>query len=488
MKLTAHITCLAALACGAVCLTVAGEPTLPASRELVSPAGPDTGESNLYRGPDGTLYLTWAAPGDREGERALRLATLAPEASTWSAPRTIISTPLLMENWADFASLIVGTDGAWVAQWFQRQPGEDSHGYDGWFARSTDEGMSWSKPAPLGHEFVSLAPLSGGRTLAVWLESTRVRDPGTPRIKHDPTLPRPPHDPQMPSVPAMRLSARLLAADGTPLRDWIIDPDVCTCCQTSLARLPGDRAIVTYRGHTADEIRDNRVAHFDGTEWSTATPLHADGWKIPGCPVNGPAVDALGERVAITWFTAAEGVARVQAKLSVDGGRTFGPAIALDLGRPIGRVDLVALADGSSLVSWMEARTEQNAAGLYVRRIFPDGGVSAPYLAAATSSARTSGFARLAARNGPALPVVISWTETVAGSATTPATQVRTVEFPASRLTRIPRATAARLDDPTRHVAVVRGNAIEFLELCAAPARKGHVAPPEAFPPGSPSQ
>ncbi|MBX3736603.1 MAG: exo-alpha-sialidase [Candidatus Didemnitutus sp.] len=441
--------------------------TAAAVREFPSPAPADTQESSLYTGTDGTTYLTYAGPGTAAGERALWLATLAPGAATWSAPRPIVSTKLLMENWADFASLTVGTDGQLWAQWFQKPADEDAHGYDGWCARSTDGGATWTKPAALGHEFVSLAPLSEGRVMAVWLESARVRDPNAPRVKRDPNAARPAKDPNAPYAPAMRLKARLLAPDGSTLQDWVVDPDTCTCCQTSLAHLGGDRLILAYRGHTPDEIRDNQIVFFNQNIWGPPRPLHTDGWKIPACPVNGPAADARGESLAIAWFTAADGVARVQAKVSCDGGVTFGPALAIDLGRPIGRIDLVKLADNSSLVSWLEAASKGNDAGLYVRRIFPDGSLSAPQLVAATSSVRASGFARLAARrDGDGLTAVISWTDAVPKDAANPkspaATQVHTALIDAAALKPAPAATTSA----ARPRAIVRGDELALLELC----------------------
>jgi len=372
--------------------------------EPVSPAGPDSGESNLVAGPDGTLYLTWCAPGRQPQERGLYLSSLAPDQRSWSAARQIISTPLLMENWADFASMTVGTDGTLWAQWFQRQAGEDTHGYEGWIARSRDAGSTWSTPALLGHEFVSLAPLSGGRVIAVWLESTRPpRPPGTPR---PPGVERKPGEP---SPPSMRLRSHLLRADGTTAADWIVDPDVCTCCQTTLAVLPGDRVFVSYRGRTPAEIRDHRRALFDGNQWGAPSSLHDDGWMIPACPVNGPAADAKGENVTVAWFTMAGGAPRVQAKQSFDGGATFGPPLPIDLGKPIGRVDLVTLSDGSSILTWMESKSGDNAAGIYARRIFPGGQLSAAHLLADSSQARTSGFPRAAVRGDGRF--VLSWTQ-----------------------------------------------------------------------------
>lgn len=453
-------------------LVVCALPSRAAVMALPSPAAADTGESSLHTGPDGTVYLTFSGPGRAAGERALWLSTLAPGAApdAWSAPRAVVSTPLLMENWADFASLTVGTDGQLWAQWFQNRSGENTHGYSGWLARSRDGGATWTAPAPLGHEFVSLAPLSGGRVLAVWLESTR---PGHGHGGHA-AAPAP----QAPYAPSMRLKSRLLAPDGATLQDWVVDPDVCTCCQTTLAPLSGDRVFVSYRGHARDEVRDNLFAVFQQHIWSQPRLLHADGWKIPACPVNGPAADAQGESLAVAWFTAADGIARVQAKVSRDGGVTFSPAIPLDLGRPLGRVDLAKLPDGSALVAWIESKSETTAAGLYVRRVFTDGGVSAPLLVADTSAVRASGFPRLAARPGVELPVIVSWTDAVPRDPANPkspaATRVRLAQVEAAKLVRAPRPTTSAATPPAVRT-VVRGEDLAQLEICA-PTQPAHVS------------
>ncbi|HRE82062.1 MAG TPA: hypothetical protein PLN52_13480 [Opitutaceae bacterium] len=130
-------------------------------RSIPSPASEDSQCSNLTAGADGTLYLTWyESVAGSSGMRALRLSKLRPDSDVWSKPTTIVATDRLMENWADFASLIVGTDGALTAQWFQRPEGE-GRGYSGWYSRSEDQGRTWKKAAPLGHEFVAMTPLSG---------------------------------------------------------------------------------------------------------------------------------------------------------------------------------------------------------------------------------------------------------------------------------------------------------------------------------------
>ncbi len=443
------------------------------ARPLPTPAAADSQCANLAAGPDGVLYLTWCGPGDRPGERALKLATLAPGRTEWSAPLTVVSTPLLMENWADFASLAVGTDGALTAQWFQKPDGPEARGYDGWYSRSEDGGRTWRAPARLGHEFVALAPLSGGRTLAVWLESARVRDPNAPpRPKRDPNAPRPAGNPESatrnpqsssaPYAPSMKLLARLLAPDGSALREWTVDPDVCTCCQNTAAVLPGDRVFVGYRGHTAAEIRDNKYAVFDlaaGT-WTAPVTLKDDGWKIAACPVNGPAADSRGDALAVAWFTAADGVPRVQARASSDAGRTFGAPVQVDLGRPLGRLETVLLADGSAAILWLEVGDAENIAGIYARRLWADGTLSEARLVATSSQARASGFPRAARR--PDGRIVMAWTE--AGDPK----QVRLLDFDPASLVRSGKLAAAP--------AAIRRGPPPILELCESPAALNRLA------------
>lgn len=421
----------------------------------------DTAAPSLHRGPDGTVLLTYGGPGLRDGESTLWHSELSPDRSSWSDPRAIISSSRLMVNWADFATLTTASDGTLWAQWFQRS--SDPHGwsYSGWFARSVDGGDTWSTPAPLGQEFVSLAPLSGGRIMAVWLESV-----GEPSAKGQSKEPET-------YAPQMRLAAGLLEPDGSTSKQWVLDGDVCTCCQTSLAVLPGDRLLVTYRGRAPGEIRDNKVATFDGAEWSEPFLLHPDGWVIPGCPVNGPAADARGDVVAVAWFTAAGGVTRVQAKFSVDGARTFGGPIAIGLGRPLGRLDIAMLADGSALVSWLEAGGEGDNAGLYVRRIFQDGSSSVAQLVAPASAARASGFARMAATDGEGLPVVVAWTDAIPADASDSKsgaqTRVRTAVVDASMLPK--REAAGKPPAASGAYAVIRSGNLYFPEMCTPSPR-----------------
>ena len=82
--------------------------------------------------------------------------------------------------------------------------------------------------------------------------------------------------------------------------------------------------------------------------------MHADGWRFPGCPVNGPAVVADGERVWVAWYTEAGGVPELRAARSDDAGDSFDAPVVLARGAQVlGRVTL-ALAGERPLAAWLE--------------------------------------------------------------------------------------------------------------------------------------
>ncbi len=69
--------------------------------------------------------------------------------------------------------------------------------------------------------------------------------------------------------------------------------------------------------------------------------------------MNGPAIDAHGSRVALVWFTEANGFPAVRMAFSDDRGASFGQPMGFDLGAP-GGVNVVQFSDGSALFSWVE--------------------------------------------------------------------------------------------------------------------------------------
>ncbi|HUR92207.1 MAG TPA: sialidase family protein [Gemmatimonadaceae bacterium] len=355
---------------------------------LSSPTGAGAGEPFLSAQGD-RVYLSWLEPVD--SAHALKFAAL--DDTTWSAPRTIRSGRDFFVNWADFPSLKVLRDGRLAAHWLQKT-GVGTYAYGVRVSQSTDGGATWSEAliphrdsSDTEHGFVTLWQEGNGLN-AVWLDGRKYNAAG-----HSPTN-------------EMMVVTTTIGADGTLGAETRLDERACDCCQTAVA-VSSKGPVVAYRDRTADEIRDIYVVRRVGGQWTAPVAVHADNWKIAACPVNGPAVAAEGERVALAWFTAATDSGRVNLAFSDDAGATFGAPVRIDDGRPAGRVDVVMLRDGGALVSWIE-RTGGDTAAVRVRHVSRDGRPAAPVTIATSSAKRASGFPRMVMRGDEA---IFAWTE-----------------------------------------------------------------------------
>jgi hypothetical protein len=164
--------------------------------------------------------------------------------------------------------------------------------------------------------------------------------------------------------------------------------------------------LIVYRDRSEREDRDIAAVRLRDGRWSAPQALPPDGWRIDGCPVNGPAIAALGRRVAVAWFTAAHERPRVRIAFSTDAGTSFGEPVAVDEGRPEGRVDLVLLEDGSAVVSWVESSATGRS--LRLRRVRDDGTRGPAVAVVPDDGTLANGFPRLALQDGRQL--VVAWT------------------------------------------------------------------------------
>lgn len=367
--------------------------TPSALHELPSPAAAGSAEPFLFTTRNG-VGLSWLEPVPNSDRVALRFAIL--RGGQWSAPRTIAERNDLFVNWADFPSVLEDAKGTLFAHWLQKS-GAGTYSYDIRMATSTDGGVTWSAPFLLNrdgkereHGFASLAALPNGGVGATWLDG-RNMSAGGEHEGHD----------------GGEMTVRYAAVDakGTLTGDVEVDGRACECCTTGMA-MTSSGPVIVYRDRSADEIRDISFVKREGNGWTKPKPLHADGWKIAGCPVNGPQIDAIGERVAAAWFTAAADKGRAFVAFSDDAGATFAKPVAIDEGKPIGRLDVVLLDRDTALVSWLE----QTATGgeLRARRVRRDGTAEPSIKIADSSTARAAGFARIARSEKD---VYFAWTE-----------------------------------------------------------------------------
>ena len=350
----------------------------PAQRGAMAP--------RFWAGKEGVL-LSWLEPAevvtDPKAARLWRFQLATLKGDRWSAPQTVATSEAFFRNWADTPGVAEMAGGGFEAHWLERL-GDATYAYGVMTARAAAPGGEFLRQAllhedasPTEHGFVSWVP-EGEGLRAFWLDG-RAMAGGEEDEEHA-------------AAGAMQVRSALVAPDGKVSPSELVDDRVCECCQTDAA-LTASGPVVVYRNRSAEEVRDIELRRRDGAGWSAPTLVAADDWKIPGCPVNGPAVVARGEQVLVLFFTGAQDRPRVQLAVSQDGGRSFAPPEMIDDEGPLGRVDLALAADGTAWLSWLEKTPEGGRLQLRCRT--PQGGLSAPRELAMNTGQRSAGVPRI---------------------------------------------------------------------------------------------
>ena len=392
-RIAMFVTCLSAAACmdsGPRAITLGDLETL----------SPPLGEGSLWPvlSTNGDkVALSWQ---ESDGRGVWSVQTAVLDEAGWTPAHTVARSTDgsgFFVNWADFAAVEILESDLMVAHWLVRGP-DGGYDYGVRVARSSDEGRTWTEPwtphtdeTRTEHGFVSKFSLDDGGIGLVWLD-------GRNSVDRDGVTGEP---------GAMGLRYRSLDRHGVPGPELLVDDRVCDCCQTDVA-LSGSVPVVVYRDRSEGEVRDIYVSRLVEGKWTEGTPVHRDGWVIPACPVNGPAVAARGDEVVVAWFTGAGSERKAQVAFSSDGGVHFGDAIRVDEGTALGRVDVMWLENGPALVMWVERRPR--VAEILVRQVWPDGRTEEERLVTTTSAARSSGFPHMI-QDGKGR-VVFAWTET----------------------------------------------------------------------------
>lgn len=389
---------LAIAACGRQTSTPAPEIVATGLQPWALPAPPGSGQPDLAATPQGRLALSWL---NSEGDRRtlLQYAEFGME-DRWEGPLTIAVGHSFIVNAADTPHIAIADDRALWLQYLQRQP---EGGYGVRLITSRSGGMNWSDPVAVNtddvaaeHGFAALWPAGGDRIGVAWLDG---RDAGE---HHDG------HDDGHAQAGATALRVATFGPDLRRDGETVVDARTCDCCSTAVARTA--RAVVlAYRDRSDAEIRDIATVAFDGKQWSAPRPVHADGWHMAGCPVNGPSIAADGDALVLGWFTAANDRPRVQLARSDDGGAHFGEPLVLDEGKQVdGRV-AVAVDAENAWALWL--RGEFGGSSLWLARLAPDLSKERERVKVATLQAHgiAAGYPKLALRNGTAF---IVWTDT----------------------------------------------------------------------------
>ena len=349
------------------------------------------GEPNLFVSQDGAVYLSWIEYLDDTTD-VLQFSRWENEG--WSAPIPVSKGTDWFVNWADFPSLAAyeGSGQNLAAHWLQMSA-EGTYDYDVKIAQSSDGGQNWSDPFVLHrdsiaaeHGFVTLLPLSEDRMFATWLDGRNTKKEGPEN--------------------AMTLRCAEFDPDGNLYEEAELDSRICDCCQTD-ATLTSNGPLIVYRDRSESEIRDISIVRKINGQWTAPKTLYEDNWTIAGCPVNGPAADSKGEKLAVAWYSMAENKPQVKVVFSADAGESFRPPVRLDDGNPLGRVDVIFLSDDKILVSWLE-KTAEGAEIRAAKVAFEEDQIQEKYTLVQSSDSRKSGFPIIAASKEQ---VFMAWTD-----------------------------------------------------------------------------
>ena len=343
---------------------------------LSSPAADSSAEPYLFTDAKGIVHLSWVQKKGKES--SLHFSALVND--QWTAPVTISSGNNWFVNWADYPVVSSDASGNMLAHFLEKSD-TATFTYDIKLVASADAGKTWGTPTTLHddgkkaeHGFVSIIPYND-QFIAAWLDGRKTAMEGD-------------HSSHEGHHGEMTLRGALLDKKGTKTKEWELDGRICDCCQTTIA-ITDNGPVIVYRDRSDEEIRDMSIVRFVNGEWTQPKTIFPDEWKIAGCPVNGPRADAVGNNLAIAWFSMKDNKSQAKVIFSNDGGATFQKTVQIDEGKPIGRVDIVMLDKENAMVSWMEGST------IKAIKVNADGSKGQPIVVAESSDARSSGFPQM---------------------------------------------------------------------------------------------
>jgi hypothetical protein len=352
----------------------------PAAEPAFSPSIASDGEG---------LWLSWIELSNSGGRR-LRVSRR--RGDTWGEAHTVHSSRDLLANQADTPRLWPDRDnGVLRATWPERIDSSDGLGVR--LSASGDGGASWSEPewmhddlSATEHGFGAIMPASNR---AVWLD-------GRDAPRRGPTT----------------LRTRRTEQAGN---EEVLDDRVCECCSLDTA-FPHRGPVVIYRDRSDEEVRDISIVRETGQGWVGPSRVAEDGWRITGCPVQGPAVASLAERggpyalsdlLLAGWFSAADDKPTVKVAFSTDAGASFARPLTVDGSSPIGRVDVELLDSERGWVSWLDR--DGGGARLKVAAVGVGGSLAPPETVDSAAGPRAGGVPRLALAQGR---LYVVWAET----------------------------------------------------------------------------
>lgn len=321
------------------------------------------GVPNLFKHSDGSVWLSWVDYQDDTTD-VLKYASL--KDNQWREEGEISRGNNWFVNWADFPSFTLFPNqdkNYFLAHWLQKSA-SGTFEYDVRISVKKPGQSDWSTSIvlhqdgiPAEHGFVSLLPEKTGKIRAFWLDGRLTKVPETTSNNHS--------EDHGGHHGNMTLHTALVDTFGIVSDESLLDSRICDCCQTASAMVENG-PVVIYRDRSEREIRDISIIRYENGAWSEPSNIYRDEWMIAGCPVNGPAMSAHKNKLAIAWFTGKNKKGEVKVIFSENGGWTFGKPIVIDVDNPLGRVDIHWLNEKQVAVSWISNKAKSTKISLQV--------------------------------------------------------------------------------------------------------------------------
>lgn len=283
--------------------------TLSLSRDGVDAAEPAVAASNgnafaAYVEKDanggGDLYVRqYDAKANLLGEAA-RVNPVQGQVRTWHG---------------DPPTLAFGPNGELYLGWTAKYP-DGGKGTLLYLSVSRDNAATFAEPiavnddkVPASHGMHSIAVAADGSIYMAWLDerylqkSRAATSGGMPMLAffhHTPT-PAPEKEPDA----ELYFS---VSKDGgkTFSENKRIDGNVCPCCKTTLAIGSDGKLAVGYRKVYEGGFRHITVMTTANGEFGKPVQVSDDHWQIDACPVSGPALRFVGDKLSVAWYSGGE--------------------------------------------------------------------------------------------------------------------------------------------------------------------------------------
>jgi hypothetical protein len=224
-------------------------------------------------GPDGTLWLVRPMGGRIVVQRSGDLGR------SFSEPVAVTPAPMSLDWGPDArARIVVDPKGGLVVTFAIFQ---DTH-FNGraFFARSTDNGASFTTPRPITTDATSQRfEIAGvdpaGRVFAAWIDKRNIAKAHAAGRAY----------------PGAALAYAWEDGEAGFGPTTIAHDNSCECCRLGLAFAGAGRPAVAFRNIFPGSVRDHAVITFkDPTTPGPIKRVSVDDWKIEACPHHGPSI------------------------------------------------------------------------------------------------------------------------------------------------------------------------------------------------------